>query len=345
MEQQEKFLFQDILNNKIIINYYLTNTCKYVNQTIYNYWYSFKKIVELSKIDFNINNLDVEIKEDKFYNHIVNSIKLIKNVDIQRGCLNNFIRILYAYNEIILKNDDIKNLIIKFELLFNKFSKLVNTNKLFKAPTKKELENKIKYSDLFEIRKEYEEKFMDDKFYPMNDIRYVLLTCYIFYPLRQQDFINTTIYDDISEVKNIDEVNYIILSEKKMYVNNYKTMKTHGKRIIDLSDDFYETIKRFVYKSCQNKLLPQLYNYDKFMIKDDVTRLLSNILKIKAPIQMLRKCYISEFYENGKKTGTEIKKLCNILGHTPSTSMQTYNKFNIIADGNDETQNIDITKI
>ena len=81
----------------------------------------------------------------------------------------------------------------------------------------------------------------------------MILTLYIFLPLRQQDYLN--LHEAMNRVS--DEVNYIDIANKVIVINNYKTVNNHGQRIINLDEETTNILSKYYYESRDGKpLLP-----------------------------------------------------------------------------------------
>lgn len=327
-----------IINKKYdIISDYLINEKNLKESSVNIYNNTLLKIIDLLPDDFdNFKNIDVTYQELK------NTINTISNNTSRKNSLNVLIKLLLAYNETFLKNKN-KNVLEIINLLnddFKNFAKKVDDNRNFQKETKKEEENKNivdgeTYDEFINNHlKMYEDIFISDTLNKSNDVKYMALTLYKFLPLRSQDFCNIVIYNNKYEINedDVDNHNYIILDEKNLVINNYKTDKSHGQRNIDLNDFLISIIIHFINKYNIRILLPSIYS-NKPMSADSLGKLLKSILKISQPVQFLRKLYISEFYDNEiNYSGKRYKKLAKKMGHGLSTANQIYNK-NKIADG------------
>lgn len=89
--------------------------------------------------------------------------------------------------------------------------------------------------------KEYLMKQLDE----MNGIRYIINYLIIHHALRNKD-INLKIVESEKDMTDPDQ-NYMVIKKKKrmikLFINDYKTEKTHGTKEIDITDDdFYKNV-------------------------------------------------------------------------------------------------------
>lgn len=325
-------MFGNIYNNKQqLTDYFINRDLK--QSTIDTYFKALKRVISLLDDNFdNFNNVNLT------HEQIKEAINKIDCNNSRKNTLNCIIKILLAYGD-LNQNIIIIQITNKLLLDYNKFSRIVDNQRIYKQASDKELNNisqinKPYHEYLTDYLNEFKDKFKSNIFNKSNDVKYMLIRLYLFLPLRQQDYCNTNIYLINYNINN--NSNYILLDEKKLYINKYKTANIYGQRIIDLDDDLVNDITHFYNKSNQNKLLPSIIG-DNNMLSNNCTKLLTSITNLNSPVQTLRKLYISEFYKKCN-SGKEFKLLAKKLGHSPSIAIQQYNRFSDIAD--DEEQDL-----
>lgn len=323
-----------ITNNfKLLEEYFIHQNLKKNSIRLYFYAYT--------KINKNILNFDNFNNDKLTHQQIKDSINSLECNNSRKNLLNGYIKVLLATNEIlILNNIVIMSVINKLLLDYNKISRVIDNNKIFRKPNDSEIKNISKFEE--KNIKCYQD-LINFGFNKLNDlynnpdnvnniiinVKYLLLNLYSLYPLRQQDFINSKIIEE--ETNENKDFNYFNMTTNTLYIHDYKTSSHYGDRIIT-----YEPIITFILK---NRILNNRSDYLNLlnMTSANVSTILSELLEINKPIQTLRKLYISDMYKNNK-SGKEIKIICHILGHGPSVSFQQYNKFSEIAD--DEEKDI-----
>ena len=316
----------EIFKNKKEIEDYL-GKIHITPKTTENYFSSLKRVLKLLGKDYPVHELS---NSKQVFDDFKNALNQIENISSRKTITNNTIKLFMAYN-LILKNDGLDDTIELMAKAFKEYAKKVDENKEFHAPSEKDIDNKIEWDTLIQAKEKLREVFEKDLYRTKNDVKYMLLSLYCFCPLRQQDYINTNIYNNLDDVADPEVSNYISLDDKKLFIKKYKTEKKHGTRVLELPDDLINVIKRFMDKSKQNKLLPQILNNKKYMTSEQCTGILSEALKIKAPVQTLRRVFISKFYKE-LQTGKEMKAMAKKMGHNQSTAYQIYNIYSIIAN-------------
>lgn len=195
-----------------------------------------------------------------------------------------------------------------------------NDETAYATPTEKEQKNKIDKSYIIKIRDQYKKKLSDT--FTSSDTYYLLLCLYTYLPpLRSEDYYNTIIKDD-----DTDEVNdnFYDLDKKQLILNKYKTMKTHGKRTIDVPDELHDIIKAFHEKSGSNLLICNGAKNKFNAISMNIA--FGRCLKKKVSSGMLRKCHISSNIDTGM-SAQDRKNEARIMGHTLAVQQLTYSKF------------------
>jgi len=295
-----KFNFKESTYNNIVI--YLKRLCKNI----------FNKTIEKT-----------DVKEFFNFNLVMNYINSnsVKET-VRPTMLNTILNILKIY-------DGINPLLfLMYQNAFKNISMRVNENRLLHI-SKEELKNIVDTNKINEIREKMEEKIekLDtQKYYPRIHIQYLIICLYsMFIPLRQQDWINTAVYEDSSKENN-KEPNYIDLKNKKLIITKYKTENKYGTRKIDLPADLVKIIKHIHNLSQSKWLLPSAINIEKHITSSNLTHSLNRIFDHKISTSLLRKIYISKLKQDGASLD-ELKRVAKVMGHSLAQSYLIYGKF------------------
>lgn len=262
-------------------------------------------------------NVIISIEDDskKIYESLIKTIndKFVNNEQRKN--------VLVAMNAMIKHNlnDTYKSLFNELYKLTNdkliSYTREINNHRLFRKPSSKELQqfnnlDGLDYKSFLKIKR----SFID----PSNLNDYLLLTLYMYRPLRIEEYKNMIIINVESDeyVLTDPTINIYSIPEKTLYVNKYKTQKTHGQRKILFDNETNDEIFKLY-----NKNFERLTNANN----------LKDLIHMQRPVQSLRAIFVSEFLKKQPK-GSEIIQMAYELGHNPSTMMQLYNKYNIIAD-------------
>jgi len=143
-------------------------------------------------------------------------------------------------------------------------------------------------------------------------------------PRRNKDY---SLMNIIRPYKNEVDKNYLDYDNKKFIFNVYKTAKTEGQKIMDISDELYEVINLYLKhhpllkgKKMSKKIdIPFLVYYDgtEFTADNCITRILNKVFHPKkVSSSMLRHIFITkEFGAENKK----MEKVASEMGHTVAT--------------------------
>ena len=151
---------------------------------------------------------------EDIYNAILTVLNNLESQNSAKTIFNNVIKVFEAANIAIFNNNDnINQLINLMSEKYKIFARNVDENKKFQKQTEEQKINidKLK-SDNIVINEEYNYKLeysnklreIRDQ-YEINTLEYVILTLYIFLPLRQQDYLN--LYEVMDRESN--EFNYV----------------------------------------------------------------------------------------------------------------------------------------
>ena len=196
-------------------------------------------------------------------------------------------------------------------------------DKEYQESTKKEEENKLSQNDLIKLRDEWKVQ-LTDKF-TKYDIYYVLLSLYTYIqPLRSQDYYNTRLVSQYWSHRK-DKINHLDLSEKKLYLYDYKTASTYGTREISVPDELIKILDDFNKKSLSGYIIcsPKGQKLE----ANNFNRMFNEATKGKKfSCNMARKCFVAEGIDNNKPI-EERKNDARIMAHSTSTAQCYYSKF------------------
>ena len=196
----------------------------------------------------------------------------------------------------------------------------LNNMSLYAEPTQKELDNKIDIKYVIQKRDEYKSK-LTDKFHT-RDAYYLLLSLYTYLPpLRSEDYYNTIIKDDNT---NVDNDNYYDIENRKLVLNNYKTYATHGQRVINIPNDLASIIEQFHNKSKSNYLICSRTG-GKFE-SCSINNMFQRCLDKKVSSAMLRKCFVSNSLDSNINAKERISN-AKIMAHTMGVHNSIYSRF------------------
>jgi integrase len=139
----------------------------------------------------------------------------------------------------------------------------------------------------------------------------VILGLYVLAPPRRsKDYLLMKI-----DTKQDDkQFNYLDLKKKQFVFNNYKTNKTYGEQIVNISDDLILLLKKYLkYKKTDNNFLLNKFNGDEIKSDNAITRKLNKIFGKNIASSMLRHIYLSSKYGSVSKEQSEDAK---DMGHS-----------------------------
>jgi len=141
-------------------------------------------------------------------------------------------------------------------------------------------------------------------------INYVVLSLYVLQPPRRcMDFLKMKFINSYDDSLN-KEYNYLDITNKKFYFNNFKTAKTYKCQEIDINDELYNVLINYIkfhpMKSELKKkkaIIPFLVKHDgeAYTTPNTITRILNKIFHKKISVSMLRNIYLTDKYANENK--------------------------------------------
>jgi len=274
-------------------------------------------------------NDDLPIKNLKFLENFEEIIKKLEKYkpNTKRGYLISIVSVLSTQ----LENKKMLKLHKKY------YDEMMKINTEIKETPTNEMshqqsENWLEWSEVMEKYKTLNllvNKFVGDKV--ISEVKYnlllslMVLSLYIFNsPRRNKDY---SLMNIIRPYKNEVDKNYLDYDNKKFIFNVYKTAKTEGQKVIDISDELYEVINLYLKhhpllkgKKMSKKIdIPFLVYYDgtEFTADNCITRILNKVFHPKkVSSSMLRHIFITkEFGAENKK----MEKVASEMGHTVAT--------------------------
>ena len=218
---------------------------------------------------------------------------------------------------------------------YQKFDSPIRTfanSTIYKAPTKEELENRIEFDYVIKMREEYKKKLTNT--FTVNDLYYLLCSLYTYIPpLRSEDYYSAVIKTDTTD---IEKENYYDLEKKQLVLNQYKTVKTYGQRIVNIPEVLAEIIENFHEKSKSHYLICTSTGLK--LMSQSFNGTFKRCLKKEVSSSMLRKCYISDKIDEGM-TAEERQKDAKVMGHSLTVQQLAYSKFSSVLHPQDDDLN------
>jgi|LakMenEpi03Aug12_release.lakeMendotaPanAssembly.Ray.scaffolds.fasta_scaffold138258_4 hypothetical protein len=274
-------------------------------------------------------NDDLPIKNLKFLENVEEILKKLEKykANTKRGYLISIVSVLSTQ----LENKKLLKLHKKYYdhmMQINTEIKETPTNEM----SRQQSENWLEWSEVeekYKILRSLVDKFIENKI--ISEVQYnlllslMVLSLYIFNsPRRNKDYSYMHL---IRPYKNEIDFNYLDYDNKKFIFNIYKTAKTEGQKIMDISDELYEVINLYLkhHPLLKGKKLPKkvsmpfLVYYDgtEFTADNCITRILNKVFHPKkVSSSMLRHIFITkEFGAENKK----MEKVASEMGHTVAT--------------------------
>jgi hypothetical protein len=202
-----------------------------------------------------------------------------------------------------------------------------NTNE----KNEKQKENIVPMDDILTIKNKLKEEINDlNKKKVINEkeyekyIQYVLVSLYTdIPPRRNQDYMYMVVVKKRPSVLR-DDMNYLIVNEKKFVFNKYKTSRKHHSQEIDIPDSLMETLtsyfkRRMDMKSNTEVSLLLNYNGSETNKVNYITRMLNKTFGKKIGASALRHIYLSDKYADTEK---EMQKDAEAMAHSVDTQKE-----------------------
>ena len=195
--------------------------------------------------------------------------------------------------------------------------------------TEKQADNWLNLDELLQIKNKLNEQIQQINFEKkLNQKEYLtilknfILSLYLnLAPRRSSDYTLMKIGPDEDE-----SYNYLNLDKKELIFNQYKTKKTYGKQIIDISNnkELLEDLNLYLkYRKSDNDFLLIKSNGKPFNQTNDMTKTLNQIFGKKISTQMLRNIYLTSKYGSVKN---DLKQDTTEMGTSMKTALNIYSK-------------------
>lgn len=201
----------------------------------------------------------------------------------------------------------------------------------------KEMGNIVKKSEIERILRNMEElllKYETDSKFGIKYFRtlqnYLIVNLYFLIPPLRNDYVLVEVFRTMPMVMS-KEINYMDLTNKKLYINRYKTDKKYGTIVIDIPEKIIEIVGKLFQKRME--IFPRLAGQTSLLLNSDLKKMskvnliqnLNTIFKRKVSVTMLRKSYISEKYPV-EFTVEEMERDAMTMGHSVALQQSTYRK-------------------
>jgi hypothetical protein len=195
--------------------------------------------------------------------------------------------------------------------------------------TEKQADNWLNLDELLQIKNKLNEQIQQINFEKkLNQKEYLtilknfILSLYLnLAPRRSSDYTLMKIGPDEDE-----SYNYLNLDKKELIFNQYKTKKTYGKQIIDISNnkELLEDLNLYLkYRKSDNDFLLIKSNGKPFNQTNDMTKTLNQIFGKKISTQMLRNIYLTSKYGSVKN---DLKQDTTEMGTSMKCALNIYSK-------------------
>lgn len=215
-----------------------------------------------------------------------------------------------------------KDVLARYEKLFNSLKSKINSNYDTQEKSKKELENWIEYPEIISKRDNLYNTIQNTNVSAKNykDLyqQYVILCLYTYIPPIRNNFVKT-------KFSKWSGGNYFDLDNHIFHLNNYKTDKIYGQKQIELPPKLVQILKKWkticncewVLMNFRTNTPMESTNFSKFVNKIFYPRKISSTI--------IRKSYLSYKYPVNH-TINDMKKDANIMGHSIAIQQTIYRK-------------------
>jgi len=282
-------------------------------------------------------NDDRDIDSLDYLNDTENIIKKIneKKLTTQRNYVSAVLTALSCRKDIddndetmLIYKDHLKNLNDKYDEFIESHQK-----------TQSQVDNWCSLTELDNIRKNYKKRIRNNEYAKketltheekINLTYYVIVSLYTLLPPVRVDYAPMKIITDINDDDN--ETNYLYIksrNNKQFILNEYKTSKKYGKKIIDIPPELNSVINLYLkFHSSNNSFL--FNSKGNYMTAKELTLLIPKAFSIytfkNITLNLLRHIYISENIQ--LKSPEQLKKekdIADVMGHSLAIQ-QTYYK-------------------
>jgi hypothetical protein len=286
-----------------------------VNVKITNQTYA-RRIAKLQEMNQDVNN----------YEKTIQYIKQNYKEKTYKSFITSIVVYLKATGGIVLAE--------KYGKEMKRVNDIIQTKEKDNLPTSSEKQNFVTQEEIKSLidqtvlKMKNENNTSSDKFDLIK--QHLVLNLYYLIPPLRNDYVGCMVVETLPFFIDTTK-NYIILSQKKLLLNRYKTQKHYGNKEIELSDQLLDIVKE--YMVTRTRLYSELINnnellltkYLKPMNQVNLTQFLNKIFKKKVSSTMLRKSYISSKYES-EHSVNQMEADARTMGHSVGTQQSTYRK-------------------
>jgi len=174
-----------------------------------------------------------------------------------------------------------------------------------RPPTDKENENYMEWEDIIKLREELKQNKKTSR----DEMKYLALCMFTYIPpLRSQCFYNCYINEDV------DGSNKLCLKTKTLVLNEYKTKKAYGQKILTLPPELVEIVENWYALNGKQKLL--FFNKKNEMFTESTfANFMYSVFGRKISSSMLRKIYITTQLKK-KLSLEERESMADMMLHT-----------------------------
>jgi integrase len=268
----------------------------------------------LDKHTFNVALL--KTKREKIQTYIMGDEI---NLNIKRNMLNAIINLLN------LTRYEGQPIVMKYVKMYRKIADEANKERSYKGVSEDEKNNMVSSEEIDKLFNNYRKVVDALNFDWKNDLAFLFFAFLKYLPvLRSQDYVSLVIVRNSKESKNHD--NFINIKESVIVINQYKTVKSHGTRTIDIPNELLKIIVRYYNKSNTNLLFPKKSDPHESMTVSGFAHFLNGLFGRKVSTQVLRQSYVSELHDSNIKI-SQRKKIANVMAHSLETQDKFYGKY------------------
>lgn len=286
-----------------------------VNAKITNQTYA-RRIAKLQDFGQEINNYE-------------KTIRYIKQ-NYKEKTYKSFITSIVVY----LKATGNVSLAEKYGMEMKRVNDIIQTKEKDNLPSSSEKQNFVTRQEIktlideMRLKTKMENYTISDKFDFIK--QYLVLNLYYLIPPLRNDYVGCLVVESLPIFVDTTK-NYIILSQKKLLLNRYKTQKHYGNKEIELPDQLVDIVNE--YMNTRVELYPELANnnellltkYLKPMNQVNLTQYLNKIFKKKVSSTILRKIYVSDKYASSHSVN-QMQADAEKMGHSIKMQQSTYRK-------------------
>jgi integrase len=212
---------------------------------------------------------------------------------------------------VITQNDEYRKVMMEL-------CKKVNDNYKEQKLTDKQKEHRITFD---EVKAKVEEAYNLLKTNPTMDNykSYIAggLSSGVFVPPRRSEYSNIKVRDYDKEKDNY-------LLKKKIYFNNYKTVKKYGQQTVDVPPEVMKVINKYLKLNTTEYMFPK-GDGDKCMTNVDYNRLLQKLFGQSSSVDAFCSIYLSYKYKD-LPSYEDMANTATAMGHTINTQLTDYVK-------------------